>query len=306
MSVDIDQTVSSKKDVSAVDVVMICDTMNEIDDQFAISYALGSEKVNVLGVISCQNTLVHGPNSTTIYKEEADRILSLADRSQTPSLKGAQFPMEHRSHGQNSEGLEFIVDLANSGTPFSILATGPATDVAALQLLHPEIANAIPVIWAGSFPDEVTWKKFKYGELNARADIHSWRVVYEEVKNLVVLPGWPGVAKVAVDPDSFVKELRELNHPLTDYLAEISEKWGAGKVKLDMDAGRKQKVLWDIVNVAYYAVPDAVTCEINPIPYVDAAGSMYWHQIMRNVPICLDTKPNMILEDLWKSLKSLI
>ena len=111
---------------------------------------------------------------------------------------------------------------------------------------------------------------------------------------------------MAVDPDSFVKELRELNHPLTDYLAEISEKWGSGKVKLDMDAGRNQKVLWDIVNVAYYAVSDAVTCEINPIPYVDAAGSMYWHQIMRNVPICLDTKPNMILEDLWKSLKSLI
>lgn len=306
MSVDIEQPVSLKEELNAVDVVMICDTMNEIDDQLAISYALGSEKVNVLGVISCQNTLVHGPQSTTIYKEEADRIISLAGKSETPSLKGAQFPMEHKGYGQNSEGLEFMVDLAKSGKPFSILATGPATDVAALQLLHPEIAHGIPVIWAGSFPDEETWKKFKYGELNARADIHSWRVVYEEVKDLVVLPGWPGVAKVAVDPDSFVAKLRELNHPLTDFLADISEKWGAGKVKLDMDAGRKQKVLWDIVNVAYYSVPEAVTCEIKPIPYVDAAGSMYWHQTMRNAPVCLDVKPSVILDDLWKSLKSLI
>jgi inosine-uridine nucleoside N-ribohydrolase len=31
---------------------MVCDTMNEIDDQFAIAYALGSPKLEVLAVIS--------------------------------------------------------------------------------------------------------------------------------------------------------------------------------------------------------------------------------------------------------------
>ena len=39
---------------------MVCDTMNEIDDQFAIAYALGSPLLEVLAVVSSHNTLVHG------------------------------------------------------------------------------------------------------------------------------------------------------------------------------------------------------------------------------------------------------
>ncbi|MDQ2784608.1 MAG: nucleoside hydrolase [Chloroflexota bacterium] len=36
-------------------VILDCDTANEIDDQFAIAYALGSPSLDVRGVISVQN-----------------------------------------------------------------------------------------------------------------------------------------------------------------------------------------------------------------------------------------------------------
>ena len=92
-------------------VVMVCDTMNEIDDQFAIAYALGSPLLEVLAVVSSHNTLVHGHDSVNIYKDEAQRVVDLCQRSDVPCLKGASRPMEDIDECLPSEGLDFIVNL---------------------------------------------------------------------------------------------------------------------------------------------------------------------------------------------------
>ena len=107
---------------------MVCDTMNEIDDQFAIAYALGSPLLEVLAVVSSHNTLVHGHDSVNIYKDEAQRVVDLCQRSDVPCLKGASRPMEDIDECLPSEGLDFIVNLAKQGVEFSILGTGPATE----------------------------------------------------------------------------------------------------------------------------------------------------------------------------------
>lgn len=284
---------------------MVCDTMNEIDDQFAIAYALGSPLLEVLAVISSHNTLVHGHNSVKMYQEEAQRVLDLCGRSDLPCLQGAARPMENITEVLPSEGLDFLVNLAIEGVDFSILGTGPATDLAAFKLGYPDLAKKIPIIWAGSFPDEPTWKKYKYGELNARADIAAWRVLYQNYENLVVLPGWPGVVKVAVENGTFLPELRAKNKPILSFLAEILEKWGHGRIKMDMDSTRPTKVLWDIVNIAYYTVPNAVTTHEMPIPEIDAAGSMYWDRSSAKVPVCIDVDEVAIMEDFWAAMDRL-
>src|SRR4051794_16523005 len=79
-------------------VVLNCDTANEIDDQFAIAYALGSPALDVRGVISVQNTLIHGKESVAIYQEEAERVVGLCGkRAVVPCLRGAAVPMEDRT-----------------------------------------------------------------------------------------------------------------------------------------------------------------------------------------------------------------
>ena len=286
-------------------VVLVCDTMNEIDDQFAIAYALGSPSLEVLAVISSQNTLVHGHNSVHIYRNEAEKIVGLCGRADLPLFIGAQFPMESIDKPVGSQAVDFLINLVRNGVKFSILGTGPATDLAAFRLLHPNESRGVPIIWAGSFPDEVTWKKYKYGELNARADIAAWRVLYSDPYDLVLLPGWPGVAKVAVESISFVAELRAKNQEITDYLALILESWCEGKVALDMDSSRRTKVLWDIVNVAYYTIPQAVVFHDLAIPEVDVAGSMYWDRITNEIPVCTDVDAQAIIEDFWRAMENL-
>src|SRR5579863_3383721 len=74
---------------SPVRVILDCDTKNEVDDQLAIAYALGRAQLDVIGVISVQNTLASGPNSVEIYQEEAERIVALSGRVNVPCLRGA-------------------------------------------------------------------------------------------------------------------------------------------------------------------------------------------------------------------------
>ena len=68
-------------------VVLDCDTANEVDDQFAIAYALGLPvgTLDVRGVISVHNTTAHGPGSRDMYQEEAERVVALCARWDGPS-----------------------------------------------------------------------------------------------------------------------------------------------------------------------------------------------------------------------------
>ena len=72
-------------------VVLDCDTANEVDDQFAITHALGvsGETFEVRGVISVHNTTAHGPGSRDMYQAEAERVVALGG-SDVPCIPGAE------------------------------------------------------------------------------------------------------------------------------------------------------------------------------------------------------------------------
>ena len=217
-------------------VVLDCDTANEIDDQIAISHALGSPSLDVLGVISVQNTIAHGRVSRDLYQEEANRVVGLCGRtSDVPCLRGAETPMEDTHTAVRSEGLDFLIRAAEAG-PFTLVATGPATDIASFALTAPHLLDQVTVIWAGGFPDDATWQRKKFGELNARADIAAWRRLFLDPVPLRVLPGWPGVETVALPWRECADRLRGLHRPVGDFLADIVERYAAERgVSLDMD-----------------------------------------------------------------------
>lgn len=289
-------------------VVLDCDTANEIDDQFAIAYALGSDALDVLAVISVQNTLVHGSDSVEIYQREAQRLVDLAGRPEVPCPQGAARPMEHPSAGEHSEGIALLAELAEEA-PLTLLATGPATDAASFVLHYPQLADRVEIIWAGAFPDEPTWQRYKFGELNARADIQAWRALFDYAPALRVLPGWPGVEQVAVSAGPTIERLRALGQPLTDYLGALLEGYVAARDgALDMDDPTRaadRKVLWDIVNVAAVHQPESVTWTEQALPQVDPAGAPDWKRTGRTVPFGLQVDAELVLDDLWNALSSI-
>jgi inosine-uridine nucleoside N-ribohydrolase len=168
-------------------VILDCDTANEVDDQFAIANALGVPEgtLDVRGVISVHNTTAHGPDSRDMYQEEAERVVALC-ASDVPCIPGAERPMESRKEPVPSAGLEFLVEEARL-SPLTVIATGPATDVASLFLAAPESWENVRVVWLGGFGDEASYKVWqnRMGELNGRADISAWRMLLEAPVDLL-------------------------------------------------------------------------------------------------------------------------
>ncbi len=287
-------------------VILDCDTQNEIDDQLAIAYALGSPDLEVLGVVSVHNTTASGPDSVDAYDAEARLTADLSGHPDLPCLPGARGPMETPTSPIGSAGLDFIAQHAAEG-PLTLVATGPITDVASLILLHPHLVHRVHVIWAGAFPDEATWNRFRLGELNARADIAAWRALYASDIRLTLLPGWPDIARVAVPWREYVQELTALGGPMTDYLARIIAEYCADRSSwwLGNPEAARLKILWDVVNIAILRNPAWVTLEERDLPTLDAAGAPDYTRPSRRADVCTGVDHQAILADLWSVLESL-
>ena len=285
-------------------VILDCDTANEIDDQFAIAYALGSPTLDVRAVVSVHNMLIHGASSVARYQEEAERVVALCGRAaDVPCLRGAIGPMERRDTPMPSEGLDFLIAAANEG-PLTIIATGPITDVASLLLIAPAVRENVRVIWLGGFPDAATYARWRLGELNGRADIAAWRVLFTQPIALLQLPGWPGVAKLVVEYAPYTKELRALHRPVATYLANICDAWRADRETLGYGP-QTRKILWDVANVAAVINPTSVTVTPTATPALDAAGAHDIDRPGRTVDVVTDLGAAWILADLCAALQRL-
>jgi len=283
-------------------VVLDCDTANEVDDQFAISNALGVTQgtLDVRGVISLHNTTAHGPGSRDMYQEEAERVVALCG-SDVPCIPGAERPMESRDDRVPSAGLEFLIEEARRG-PLTIIATGPATDAASLLLAAPESRENVRVVWLGGFGDEASYRVWhnRMGELNGRADIAAWRTLLEEPVNLVHIPTWPAPAKILVDPAPFAEELRSLGRPVATYLAEILQLWAT-----EYGAqSESEKELWDLACVAAVADPESVKAGPQAVPTLDAASAHDFTQPGREVTVVSDLDERRVLAGLMEALAS--
>jgi inosine-uridine nucleoside N-ribohydrolase len=282
-------------------IVLDCDTKNEVDDQFAIAYALGlpSGTLDVRGVVSVHDTTAHGPVSRNIYQEEAERVVALCG-SEVPCIPGAERPMEDRHTPVESEGLEFLVEEARRES-LTIIATGPATDVASMLLVAPEVRENVRVVWLGGFGDEESYERYKMGgELNGRADIASWSRLFEDSVELLQAPGWSGPHKLVVEGHSFAQDLRNLGRPIADYLAEIlvaeiEEKGG--------ELGPKEKIIWDVACISAVAEPAAVTIERLAVPALDAAGAHDFSQRGREVEVLTDLDEERVLAGMMAALE---
>ncbi len=282
-------------------VVLDCDTANEIDDQFAIAHALGLPEgtLDVRGVVSVHNTTAHGSKSRDMYQEEAERVVALCGK-EVSCIPGAEHPMEVRDQPVGSPGLDFLVEEARRG-PLTIMATGPATDVASLLLTAPEARENLRVVWLGGFGDEETYGRWEYrmGELNGRADIAAWRALFETDVDLLLVPGWPAPAKITVEAGSFAKELRSLERPVADYLAEILLAWVDER---GGEKGEQQKIIWDVSCVAAVADPVATTFEKLALPTLDAAAAHDFANRGREVEAVTDLDASRVLSGMMAAL----
>ena len=172
-------------------VIIDSDVCNEIDDPFAIAYALTSKKLNVLAITIAPFTLTR--KCISVFDgvmdsyNEACRIARLSGKKDVKVFKGALDFVDNGNLKENP-ATKNIFTLAQTHKKITIIALGTLTNIAILLNNHPEIASKIEVVWLGT--QSLLVDEFK--DSNYRKDKKAFDIVLRSPVKFTIIPSYVG------------------------------------------------------------------------------------------------------------------
>ncbi len=229
-----------------VRMVFDTDTYNEIDDQFALVYALISPELNVRAVYAApfHNGRSSGPGDGMEKSyEEILRVLSKLDRSPDGfAFKGSTHYLADAKNPERSDAALDLIERAKKSSPDDPLyvgAVGAITNVSNAILIEPSIIRNIVIVWLGGNGHH--WPHQR--EFNFRQDLNASRVIFDSGVPFVQLPCTPVVTHFATTVPEMERYVGGRG-PIGDYLLEIFKDY-------HKDHFAWSKVLWDMTAVAW-------------------------------------------------------
>ena len=229
-----------------VRMVLDTDTYNEIDDQFAVVYALISPELDVQAVYAApfHNKRSSGPGDGMVKSyEEILRILSrLGKDADGFALKGSTHYLTDLRSPQESPASADLIRRAKKSSPDDPLyvgAVGAITNVSNAILIDPSIIHNIVVVWLGGNGHH--WPHQR--EFNFRQDLNASRVIFDSGVPFVQLPCTPIVTHFTTTVPEMERYVGGRG-AIGDYLLEIFKDYRK-------DHFGWSKVLWDMTAVAW-------------------------------------------------------
>ena len=231
-----------------VDMVLDTDAYNEIDDQFAISYALhATEKLNVLALYAAPFFNNRSSSPADGMERSYQEILKLLRLSklECPVYRGSDRYLPDEQTPVASDAAKHLTELAmrySPEKPLYVAAIGAITNVASALLMKPEIADSIVVVWLGG--NALEWHDNI--EFNIHQDVASARVVFASGAPLVMLPCLGVVsAFTSTEPELtyWLKGKNDLCDYLVQHTVEAANEYAKGRVW--------SRVIWDVTTVGW-------------------------------------------------------
>ena len=277
-------------------MILDTDTYNEIDDQFALVYALLSpERLDLETVYAApfHNRRSEGPGDG--MEKSYEEILRLLERMDV-SPEGFAFrgSMDYLRGGepQGSEAVADLVDRAmkTEGPPLYVAAVGAITNVASAILMEPRIIEKIVVVWLGGQP--LQWPTTK--EFNLGQDVPAARVIFDSGVPLVRLP-CHGVTSHLLVTLPELERYVEGRSAIGDYLVEIFR--GYSK-----DHFGYAKEIWDISAIAYLLEPEWTPSVLVHSPILTDQVTWSFDSSRHFIRDAVAVRRNAIFRDLYTKL----
>ena len=276
-------------------VILDTDTGNEIDDQFALAYALLSPALEVVGVHSAPYAFGGELLSSPYFTSELDaRFLEaeIAERfgvspEEVPELirprssvraardaaqeivdlcgsdlevqMGSQAFVDLEAEPRESEATRHLIE-ESFAAPLTVVAMGAITNVAEALRIDPTLALRITVVWVSAYP--LTWDG-PNASYNLAQDVDAFRVVLESGVPFIYVPGF----RVAEELRTNLGEMQSGvagDSPLRTELFDLYEGHGFRD-----DHFARSKVLWDMAAVAVLALPGSTASRVVRTPRLD-------------------------------------
>lgn len=236
-----------------VAMVLDTDTYNEIDDQFALAYALLSpERVTIEAVYAApfHNERSRGPEDG--MRKSYDEILRVLDHvgrpDRLPVFTGATTWLTETGQPVRSPAADDLIARAmrRRDDPLYVVAIGAPTNVSSAILAAPEIITRIVVVWLGG--NATGW--WSASEFNLKQDLQASRLLFDSGVPLVHVPCLPvtnHLCTTEAEIDRFVKGRGALG----DYLSATYSGSSA-------DHFAYSRAIWDLGPVAWLVNPSWV------------------------------------------------
>lgn len=240
-----------------INMVLDTDTYNEIDDQFALMYALRSqERLNVEAVYAApfHNNRSEGPADG--MEKSYQEILRVLDRMGIVPpegfvLKGSTRYLQSIETPCDSKAARDLIRRAMAAEePLYVAAIGAITNIASAILIEPRIIEKIVVVWLGGHA--LHWPDTK--EFNLKQDVLAARVVFDSGVPMVQIP----CVDVVTHLNTTLAELERYidgKSPIGTYLTQIVREYSD-------DHYAWSKVIWDVSAIAYLVNSDWVPTNI--------------------------------------------
>ena len=244
-----------------VEMVLDTDAFNEIDDQFAIAYALLSkENMDVRAVYAApfHNGNSDGPEDGMVKSyDEIMKVLDLVGRpSDGVAFRGSRSWMAGAESPVESDAAHDLIRRAKQERdgPLYVVAIGAITNVASALLLAPEITDRIVLVWLGGQPFH--WQHAS--DFNLKQDLHAARVVLDCGVPLVLVPCMTVMTHLTTTLAEVEANVKGRGR-IGDYLYGIYE--GCYE-----DHFARTRVIWDVAGIAYLVDNGWVPTRLVPSP----------------------------------------
>lgn len=280
------------------------DITNEVDDQFAVVWALlRPDRVRLVGLHACPyglspDLLQPGRGLLTeldrrkVERElaafgitaadlpvllpadcvrratdELHRLVAVAG-SDVPVVAGSERYLPSVTEPVDSPAARRLVELAHQPRDGAlyVVAIGCATNVASALLIDPSIAERIVVLWTAGYPSFWPYENASY---NLAQDVPAVQAVLASGVPLVYVPGYFVGEELRVSGPELERHVAGAG-PLGDYL------WDAVRSHplFKLDKTGASKVIWDLAPMACLLDPDWCTTRLVPTP--DLGEDLRW------------------------------
>ncbi len=283
-----------------VSAVLDTDTYNEIDDQFALAYAVLAEIIDLEAVYAApfHNKRSSGPaDGMEKSYEEIHRVLERLEGrgAAIPGtvLRGSPAYLPASDTPVESDAARDLVERAHSDRTgvLYVVAIGAITNIASALLLDPSIRERIVVVWLGGHP--YYWHTAF--EFNLKQDLFASQLLFRCGVPLVHVP----CKNVAEHLTTTVPELSHFlkgKNSLCDYLFTIAKEHIEKR-------GSISKVIWDVSTVAWLCNPQWVPSVLRPVPHLTSDYTWSYSPSETPVRVAFDLDRDAIFRDLFAKLQ---
>lgn len=255
-----------EKPKGRIDVVIDSDAFNEIDDQFAIVYALKStEKLNVKALFAApflnKNSISPEDGMLKSY-DEILKLLTIMKREDLKSstYKGSNNYLKDEATPVESDAAVRLVELAKEQDPerpLYVVSIGAITNIASAILMDNSIIDKIVVVWLGGHSH--SWHDNR--EFNLAQDVAAARIIFGSGVPLVQLP-CRGVVSEFLTTGPEIEYWLKGKNEISDYLYNITVREGTKYSKVSTWS----RTIWDVTAVAWLLDGDFMYDRILPSP----------------------------------------